>query len=153
MVIACNIKQDSRIDIRARAPVLCLRDVFCSPHTGASTTNLVPLLWHDLSTGSIILVTLVGRRIARGTQPHTAVQSRPAVSIAVKAWVGYLLAVWCGGFLWGAVETIKANLSGNVRACWRFPFGIHIGSRMRSPGVRAAWRSRATSSRLRIVGK
>jgi len=24
--------------------------------------------------------------------------------------VGYLLAVWCGGFLWGAVETIKGKL-------------------------------------------
>jgi len=75
---------------------------------------LVPLLWHDLSTGSIILVTLVSRRIARGTQPQTAVQSRPAVRIAVRAWVGYLLAVWCGGFLWGAVETIKGKLSRNL---------------------------------------
>jgi hypothetical protein len=60
--------------------------------------------------GSIILVTVVSRRIARGTQPQTAVQSRPGVRIAVRAWVGYLLAVWCGGFLWGAVETIKGKL-------------------------------------------
>ena len=60
--------------------------------------------------GSIILVILVSRRIARGTQPQTTVQSRPAVRIAVRAGVGYLLAVWCGGFLWGAVETIKGKL-------------------------------------------
>lgn len=60
--------------------------------------------------GSVILVILVSRRIARGTQPQTAVQSRPAVRIAVRAWVGYLLAVWCGGFLYGAVETIKGKL-------------------------------------------
>jgi hypothetical protein len=60
--------------------------------------------------GSIILVTLVSRRIVRGTQPQTAVQSRPAVRIAVRAWVGYLLAVWCGGLLYGAVETIKGKL-------------------------------------------
>jgi hypothetical protein len=60
--------------------------------------------------GSIILVTSVSRRITRDTQPQTAVQSRPAVRIAVRAWVGYLLAVWCGGFLWGAVETIRGKL-------------------------------------------
>ena len=59
--------------------------------------------------GSIILVTFVSRRIARGTQPQTAVQSRPAVRIAVRALVGYLLAVWCGGFVWGAAETIKGK--------------------------------------------
>ena len=60
--------------------------------------------------GSMILVTVVSRRIAAGTQPQTSVQSRPAVRIAVRAWVGYLLAVWCGGFLWGVVETIKGKL-------------------------------------------
>jgi hypothetical protein len=59
---------------------------------------------------SIILVTVVSRRIARGTQPQTAVQSRPAVRVALRAWVGYLVVVWCGVFLWGAVETLKGRL-------------------------------------------
>jgi hypothetical protein len=60
--------------------------------------------------GSIILVTVVSRRIARGTQPQTTVQSRPAVRVALRAWAGYLIAVWCGLFLWGSVETIQGKL-------------------------------------------
>ena len=60
--------------------------------------------------GSIILVTVVGRRIARGSQPQTTAQSRPAVRVALRAWAGYLIAVWCGLFLWGTVETIQGKL-------------------------------------------
>jgi hypothetical protein len=60
--------------------------------------------------GSIILVTGVSRRIARGAQPQTAVQPRPAVRIALRAWAGYLIAIWCGFFLWGTVETIQGKL-------------------------------------------
>ena len=60
--------------------------------------------------GSVILVSVVSRRIARGTEPQTAVRSRPAVRIVLKAWAGYLIAVWCVFFLWGAVETIKGKL-------------------------------------------
>ena len=60
--------------------------------------------------GSIILVIFVNRRIARGTQPQTTVQLRPAARIAARVYVGWLLAVWCGGFLWGVVETIKGKL-------------------------------------------
>ena len=60
--------------------------------------------------GTIILVTVVSRRIARGTQPQTNVKPRPAVRVALKAWAGYLIAVWCGFFIWGAVETIKGKL-------------------------------------------
>jgi hypothetical protein len=60
--------------------------------------------------GSIILVTVVSRRIARGAQPQTAVQLRPALRIALRAYAGYLIAVWCGLFLWGTVETMKGKL-------------------------------------------
>jgi hypothetical protein len=59
--------------------------------------------------GSIILVTLVSRKIARGVQPK-AVQSRPALRVLMRAWAGYLIAVWCGLFLWGAVETARGKL-------------------------------------------
>ncbi|GAC1663387.1 MAG: hypothetical protein NVS9B4_18090 [Candidatus Acidiferrum sp.] len=60
--------------------------------------------------GSIILVTVVSRKVARGTQPQTTVQSRPALRMALRAYAGYLIAAWCGLFLWGAVETIEGKL-------------------------------------------
>ena len=59
--------------------------------------------------GSIISVTLVSRKIAHGVQPK-AVQSRPALRVLLRAWAGYLIAVWYGFFLWGAVETVKGRL-------------------------------------------
>lgn len=59
--------------------------------------------------GTMTLVTVVSRRIAGGTQPQTTVQSRPGVRIALRAWARYLIAVWCGLFLWGTVETIKGK--------------------------------------------
>jgi hypothetical protein len=59
--------------------------------------------------GSIILVTLVSRRIARAVQPK-AVQPRPALRVLMRAWAGYLIAAWCGLFLWGAVETARGKL-------------------------------------------
>lgn len=72
--------------------------------------------------GSIMLVTLVSRRIARGSRPQAAVQSRPMVRMGARAWVGYLLAVWCGLFLWGTVETIRGKLE------WRraLPSGVFL---------------------------
>jgi len=63
--------------------------------------------------GTILVVTVISRRIARGAKPEPAqnvVKSRPAVRIALRAWAGYLIAVWCGLFLYGAVETIRGKL-------------------------------------------
>ena len=60
--------------------------------------------------GTIILVTVASRRIVRGTQPQTPVKPRPALRIAPRAWARYLIAAWCGFFLWGAVETIKGKV-------------------------------------------
>jgi hypothetical protein len=59
--------------------------------------------------GSIILVTLVSRKIAGAVQPKAA-QSRPALRVVMRAWAGYLIAVWCGLFLWGAVEMARGKL-------------------------------------------
>jgi hypothetical protein len=58
--------------------------------------------------GSIILVTVVSRKNRQGEQPK--VQSRPALRLVLRAWAGYLIAVWSGLFLWGAAETIRGKL-------------------------------------------
>jgi hypothetical protein len=60
--------------------------------------------------GSIILIAVLSRKVARDSHPQTAVQPRPAVRLALRAWAGYLIAAWCGFFLWGAVETIQGKL-------------------------------------------
>jgi hypothetical protein len=59
--------------------------------------------------GSIILVTVVSRKNRQGEQPKV-VQSRPALRLVLRAWAGYLIAVWSGLFLWGAAETIRGKL-------------------------------------------
>jgi len=70
----------------------------------------VPYFGMTYLLGTMVLVTVVSRRIGRGMQPKTAVESSPPVRIAARAWMGYLLAVWCGGFVWGIVETVKGKL-------------------------------------------
>jgi hypothetical protein len=59
--------------------------------------------------GSIILVRVVSRKNRQGEQPKV-VQSRPALRLVLRAWAGYLIAVWSGLFLWGAAETIRGKL-------------------------------------------
>jgi hypothetical protein len=62
--------------------------------------------------GTILLVSAISRRIARSAQgklTHTAAKPRPMVRMATRAWAGYLIVVWCGFFLYGAVETIKGK--------------------------------------------
>jgi len=62
--------------------------------------------------GAILLVSAISRRIARGAQgklTHDAARPRPVVRLAVRAWAGYLVLVWCGLFFYGAVETVKGN--------------------------------------------
>jgi len=61
--------------------------------------------------GTILLVSTVSRRIARSTQAASTprVTTRPVVRIAMRAWAGYLVAVWCIFFLYGAVETVRGK--------------------------------------------
>ena len=61
--------------------------------------------------GTILLVSVVGRRIARSAQANSPpnVKPRPAVRIAIRAWAGYLVAVWCIFFLYGAFETVRGK--------------------------------------------
>lgn len=62
--------------------------------------------------GTILLVSAISRRIARSAQgklTHDAAKPRPVVRMAMRAWAGYLIVVWCGFFLYGAVETVKGK--------------------------------------------
>ena len=62
--------------------------------------------------GTILLVSAVSRRIARSAQgkpTHDTAKLRPVVRMAMRAWAGYLIVVWCGFFLYGAVETVKGK--------------------------------------------
>lgn len=62
--------------------------------------------------GTILLVSVVGRRIARSAEANSTPKAklRPAVRIAMRAWAGYLIAAWCIFFLYGAVETLRGKL-------------------------------------------
>ena len=61
--------------------------------------------------GTILLVSAVSRRFARSAEANSApqVKPRPAVRIAIRAWAGYLIAVWCIFLLYGAVETVRGK--------------------------------------------
>ena len=61
--------------------------------------------------GIILLVSTVARTIARNTQAAAApsVTPRPAVRIAIRAWAGYLIALWCIFLVYTAAETIKGR--------------------------------------------
>ena len=62
--------------------------------------------------GTVLLVSVIGRRIARSAlaEPtQSVVKPRPAVRVAARVWAGYLIAVWCGFFLYGAVETVRGR--------------------------------------------
>jgi hypothetical protein len=62
--------------------------------------------------GTILLVSAISRRIARSAQgklTHDAAKPRPVVRMAMRAWAGYLIVVWCGFLLYGAVETVKGK--------------------------------------------
>lgn len=62
--------------------------------------------------GTILLVSAIGRRIARSAQgklTQGAAKPRPVVRMAMRAWAGYLIVVWCGFFLYGAVETVRGK--------------------------------------------
>jgi hypothetical protein len=56
--------------------------------------------------GTIILVTVFSRRFNRSTQPLFSENPRPSLRLMARAWAGYLILIWSGGFLWGLYETI-----------------------------------------------
>ena len=63
-------------------------------------------------SGTTLLISVMGRRIARTAQaksPQNLVKPGPAMRIALRVIAGYLVAVWCGGLLYGAVETIRGR--------------------------------------------
>jgi len=60
--------------------------------------------------GTVILVTVFSRRFQRTAQPQSSEKQRPALRWILRAWAGYLLVVWSGGFVWGLYETIIGKL-------------------------------------------
>jgi cytochrome bd-type quinol oxidase subunit 2 len=61
--------------------------------------------------GSMILVVTFGRKITRGEQPQSVQKLQPARRSMLRTSAGYLIAVWCGLFLWGAYQAIKGHLA------------------------------------------
>jgi hypothetical protein len=62
--------------------------------------------------GTILLVTVVSKRLSRGSQSNlqSIAQPNPAVRKALRARAGYLILVWSGFFIYGAVETIRGKV-------------------------------------------
>jgi hypothetical protein len=62
---------------------------------------------------TMILVTAFSRKVARNAQPQSVQRSQPVRRLMLRAWAGYLVAVWCGGLLWGFTKRLKAIYSGS----------------------------------------
>jgi hypothetical protein len=60
--------------------------------------------------GTMILVALYGRRISRAAQHDLVNKPQPVRRRVLRAWAGYLIAVWSCAFLWDAYQTISGNL-------------------------------------------
>ena len=60
--------------------------------------------------GTIVVVMVFSRKIHGDAQPTTVQKRASALRWAGRVWMGYLVAVWAGLFLWGAYQTISGNL-------------------------------------------
>lgn len=60
--------------------------------------------------GTIVVVMVFSRKIHRDAQPGTVQRPVSALRWIGRVWVGYLVAVWAGLFLWGAYQTVSGNL-------------------------------------------
>jgi hypothetical protein len=97
-------------------PYLALVEYFVLRHQGHAQEQPLPtwFLYFGMAylLGTILLVSAIARRIARGAQgklTQPAAKPRPVVRMATRAWAGYLIVAWCSFFLYGAVETVKGK--------------------------------------------
>jgi len=60
--------------------------------------------------GTIVVVMVFSRKIYRDAQPTAVEKPVSALRWVGRVWVGYLVAVWAGLFLWGTYQTISGNL-------------------------------------------
>ncbi len=60
--------------------------------------------------GTVVVVMVFSRKIHRDGQPTTVQRPVSALGWIGRVWVGYLVAVWAGLFLWGTYQTILGNL-------------------------------------------
>lgn len=61
--------------------------------------------------GTTILVTVFSRKISRAAPSQTVNKPQPAQRRMLRASAGSLIAVWSGGFLWGAYQTIEGHFA------------------------------------------
>jgi hypothetical protein len=59
---------------------------------------------------TMIVVMVFSRKVYRGTQPEGVEKPKSVWLWLGRAWMSYLVAIWSGGFLWGAYLTFKGNL-------------------------------------------
>jgi hypothetical protein len=65
----------------------------------------LPLIAGYYLFGSILLVTILSRKISRNGALQNSKKPRPAPSW-INAWAVYLIVIWSGSFLWGLYKTI-----------------------------------------------
>jgi len=63
--------------------------------------------------GTMILVTILGRRFSRSAATQTINKPRSVFLWAMRGWAAYLVLVWSLMFLWGTYETITGRVAWN----------------------------------------
>lgn len=59
--------------------------------------------------GTLIVVMVFSRRIYRGAQQKTVEKPQSVLRWIARVWMGYLVAIWSGLFLWGTYQTLSGN--------------------------------------------